>query len=152
MDYEWVDEFVNVLLMSWKSERDWIKYEWTNIYLAQETSNEHGIQTTAWPSLAALSQVYSETEKITQTRMMWEMSTSGRKDAHLTFKAMSVITQKDNTLEIHQAIHSGTVGKMPWGHFRNWGLPSSGSHRLWGIELQTSLRDFPLKAECPLDF
>lgn len=41
------------------------------------------------------------------------MSTSGRKDAHLTFKAMGVILQKDNTLEIHQAIHSGTVGGMP---------------------------------------
>lgn len=81
--------------------------------MAQETSNEHGIQTTAWPLLAALSQAYSETKKITQTRMMWEMSMSGRKDAHLTFKAMSVITQKDNTLEIRQAIHSGTVGEMP---------------------------------------
>lgn len=44
---------------------------------------------------------------------MWEFSMSGRKGAHLTFKAMGVIIQKDNTLEIHQAIHSGTIGEMP---------------------------------------
>lgn len=50
--------------MSWKSKRDRIKYEWTNINLAQETSKEHGIQTTAWPLLAALSQAHSETEKL----------------------------------------------------------------------------------------